>query len=81
MNDTLHSRPCLLPIILEVLLRFRLGQVGWVTDIRQAFLQIEIDRSNHRKCSIKKRCSEKFHNTQENTCAKDSVMGAFLGIL
>ena len=44
MNDTLRSGPCLLTIILEVLLRFRLGQVALVADIHQAFLQIEIGK-------------------------------------
>ena len=41
--DTIHSSPCLLPIILAIFLRFRLGQVALVVDIRQVFLQIEID--------------------------------------
>ena len=45
LNETLHSGPCLLPIILEILLRFRLVQVALISDdIRQAFLQIEIDK-------------------------------------
>ena len=43
LNDSLHSGPCLLPITLDILLRFRLGQVVFVTDTRQAFSQIEID--------------------------------------
>ena len=43
MNDTLHSGPCLLPIVLELLLRFRLGQVVLVTEIRHSLLQIQID--------------------------------------
>ena len=43
LNYTLRSRPCLLPIVLELLLRFRLGQVVLVTEIRHSFLQIEID--------------------------------------
>ena len=49
MNDTLHSGPCLLPIILEILSRFHLGRIALVADICQAFLQIEID-SLHRGC-------------------------------
>ena len=44
LNETLHSGPCLLPIILEILLRFCLGQVTLVADVRQAFLQTEIDK-------------------------------------
>ena len=47
LNDSLHSGPCLLPITLDNLLRFRLGQVVFVTDMRQAFSQLEID-SLHR---------------------------------
>ena len=37
LNDSLRSGPCLLPITLDILLRFRLGQVVFVTDMRQAF--------------------------------------------
>ena len=40
LNVTLHSGSCLLPIILEILLCFRLGQV---VDMRLAFFQIEYD--------------------------------------
>ena len=47
LNDSLHSGPCLLPVTLDILLRFRLGQVVFVTDMRQAFSQLEID-SLHR---------------------------------
>ena len=45
--DSLRNGPCLLPIILGITLRFRLGQITLVADIREAFLQIEID-SLHR---------------------------------
>ena len=47
LNDSLHCGPCLLPITLDILLRFRLGQVVFVTDMRQAFSQLEI-HSLHR---------------------------------
>ena len=43
LNYKLHSGPCLLPIVLELLLRFRLGQVVLVTEIRHSLLQIQID--------------------------------------
>lgn len=40
LNDVLYSGPCLLPLLYDVLLRFRIGKIGLVADIRQAFLQI-----------------------------------------
>ena len=40
LNDCLHSDPCLLPAIYDILLRFRLGKIGLVSDIEQAFLNI-----------------------------------------
>ena len=43
LNDCLHSGPCLLPLIFDILLRFRIGDVALVADIKQAFLNIEID--------------------------------------
>ena len=43
LNDCLHSVPCLLPLIFDILLRFRIGDVALVADIKQAFLNIEID--------------------------------------
>ena len=42
LNDILYSGPCLLPLLFEILLRFRIGTIGVVADIKQAFLQIEI---------------------------------------
>ena len=38
----LLSRPCLLPSIYDILLRFRIGIIGIVSDIQQAFVNIEI---------------------------------------
>ena len=46
LNDCLHSGPCLLPLIFEILLRNRIGDVGLVADIKQAFLNIEIDEGD-----------------------------------
>ena len=40
LNDCLYSGPCLLPAIYDILLRFRLGKIGLVSDIEQAFLNI-----------------------------------------
>ena len=46
LNDCLHYGPCLLPLILDILLRFRIGDVALVADIKQAFLTIEIDEGD-----------------------------------
>ena len=46
LNDCLHSGPCLLPLIFDILLRFRIGDVALVADIKQAFLNIEIDEGD-----------------------------------
>ena len=46
LNDCLHSVPCLLPLIFDILLRFRIGDVALVADIKQAFLNIEIDEGD-----------------------------------
>ena len=42
LNDCLLSGPCLLPSIYDILLRFRMGKIGIVSDIQQAFHTIEI---------------------------------------
>ena len=42
LNDILDSGPCLIPLIFDILLRFRTGKIGLVTDMKQAFLQINI---------------------------------------
>ena len=46
LNDCLHSGPCLLPLIFDILLRFRIGDMALVADIKQAFLNTEIDEGN-----------------------------------
>ena len=38
--------PCLLPHIFDILLRFRLGKIAMVSDIKQAFLQICMDEND-----------------------------------
>ena len=40
LNDILDPRPCLIPLIFDILLRFRTGKIGLVADMKQAFLQI-----------------------------------------
>lgn len=41
----LDPGPSLLPNIFDVLIRFQLGQIGIVVDIKKAFLQISIDKN------------------------------------
>ena len=43
-NELLHSEPCLLPLLYDILLRFRLGTIAITADIKQAFLQILVDK-------------------------------------
>ena len=42
LNKVLDPRPCLLPILFNILLRFWTGNIGLIADIKQAFLQIEV---------------------------------------
>ena len=37
----------MLPLLLDILIRSRIGKIGVIVDVQQAFLQIEIDE-NHR---------------------------------
>ena len=53
LNDFLHSGPCLLPLIFNILLRFRIGDVALVADIKQAFLHIEIEEGDADFCGWK----------------------------
>ena len=46
VNDLLYAGPCLLPKLLEILLRFRCGKIALVADIKQAFLQIKVNQSH-----------------------------------
>ena len=46
LNDCLHGGPCLLPLIFDIVLRFRNRDVALVADIKQAFLNIEIDQGD-----------------------------------
>ena len=42
LNDCLYAGPCLLPKIFDILHRFRVRAVGIISDIQQAFLNIEV---------------------------------------
>ena len=46
LNDLLYTGPCLLPKLSEILLCFRCGKIALVADIKQAFLQIEVNQSH-----------------------------------
>ena len=46
LSDCLFSGPCLLPSVYDILLRFLLGKIGLVSDIKQAFLNIAIAEEN-----------------------------------
>ena len=43
LNDILYSGTCLLRLIEDILLRFRLGRIIVNADIQQAFLQISVN--------------------------------------
>ena len=46
LNELLHAGPCLLPLLYDILLRFRLGTIAITADIKQAFLQILVDKKD-----------------------------------
>ena len=47
LNDVLHSDPCLLPFLQDILSRFRIEKIGLVAYTIQAFLQISINKESH----------------------------------
>ncbi|XP_065665735.1 uncharacterized protein LOC136087157 [Hydra vulgaris] len=42
INESLYTGPCLLTCIYSTLLRFRMFKIGLISDIRQAFLNVDI---------------------------------------
>ncbi|GBN23244.1 hypothetical protein AVEN_1015-1 [Araneus ventricosus] len=46
LNDCLHIGPNLYPVIFDLLLRFRLYPIAFTADIKQVFLQIEVDEKD-----------------------------------
>ena len=46
LGDILDKGPCLLPYLFDILLRFRVGKIGSIGDIKQAFLQICTDKND-----------------------------------
>ena len=45
LRDLLYAGPCLFPKLYEILLRFRCEKIALIADIKQAFLQIEVNQS------------------------------------
>ena len=43
LNEILNSGPCLIPLIEDILLRFRLGRTAVFADIQQVFLQVSVN--------------------------------------
>ena len=46
LNDSLLTGPCLLPLLNDILIRFRIGKYGLVADIKQALLQICLNKEH-----------------------------------
>lgn len=46
LNDCLEKGPNLLELILTILMRFRMGRYGVLSDIKKAFLQISVRRND-----------------------------------
>ena len=46
LNEILYTGPSLVNELIEVLVRFRLRKVGLVADVKQAFLQIEVNSAD-----------------------------------
>ncbi|XP_070515344.1 uncharacterized protein [Cardiocondyla obscurior] len=46
LNDCLHKGPNLIELITAILLRFRENSIGIISDIKKAFLQISIDKTD-----------------------------------
>ena len=46
ISELLESGPCLIPLLYDILLRFRLGPIAITADIKQAFLQISVAKEN-----------------------------------
>ena len=43
LNELLDPGPCLLPHLCDILIRFRLVKMALISDMKQVFLQIQID--------------------------------------
>ena len=50
LNDVLEKGPNLLPLLLGIPLRFRIGKVGVVGDLEKAFLQLTLEEKDRNVC-------------------------------
>jgi hypothetical protein len=46
LNDCLHVGPSLMPLLFDILLRFRENSVVLIGDIEKAFLNVEVDKED-----------------------------------
>ena len=44
LNDVFYSGPCMLPLLHDILIRFRIGKISIVADVQQAFFETESHR-------------------------------------
>ena len=51
LSETLDKGPCLLPYLFNILSRFRVVKIGLIGDIKQAFLQICIEKTTKIICA------------------------------
>ena len=47
INELLEAGPCLLPLLYDIHLRFRLGPIVITVDIKSAFLQIPVAKEQN----------------------------------
>ena len=46
LNDCLEKGPCLLPLVFDILVRFRAYRVALISDIKQAYLNVEVNEND-----------------------------------
>ncbi|KAL6723726.1 hypothetical protein Aduo_018702 [Ancylostoma duodenale] len=44
LNDKLHQGPVILPSLVDMLIRFRIGNIGIISDVEKAFLQVHLQK-------------------------------------
>ncbi|GBM35413.1 hypothetical protein AVEN_181512-1 [Araneus ventricosus] len=65
LNDSLHTGPNLYPDLFELLLSFRKHPIAFTADIKQAFLNVELDESDKNVT--------KFFSTDNPECFTESI--------
>ena len=66
LKDCLHCAPCLLPLIFDILLIFRIGNVGLVADLNKGFLNTEIEEGD--RDFFEAFLGRKYFRNIENSC-------------